>query len=93
MANCALNPIVYGTLNKEFGQVFKTFFAHLKCNRQKYSANTNEDHPMSTLIDKTSARSNDVPRTRETFCDDDVDLEDGQKLTVDNSQDNHFDRG
>lgn len=41
MANCALNPIAYGTLNKEFGMVFKSLLKrkwHYKtaiCCRQK----------------------------------------------------------
>ncbi|EDO43998.1 predicted protein, partial [Nematostella vectensis] len=35
MANCALNPILYGTLNKEFAQVFKSFFAIFGCGKIK----------------------------------------------------------
>lgn len=81
MANCALNPIVYGTLNKEFGQVFKTFFAYLKC--QSAPSSTNSEQPMSTLIDKHSARS-EFRRTKEIFCDDD-DIPEGQKLPVSES--------
>jgi hypothetical protein len=50
MANCALNPIVYGTLNKEFGQVFRSFFTHLKC-QQGPSSDTRTEQP-SVLIDK-----------------------------------------
>ena len=33
MANSALNPIAYGTLNKEFKKVFKSFF-NCECNKQ-----------------------------------------------------------
>lgn len=50
MANCALNPIVYGTLNKDFGQVFRNFFAHLKC--QHRSSTDSQGEQLSVIIDK-----------------------------------------
>lgn len=91
MANCALNPIVYGTLNKEFGQVFKTFFAHLKCRNTSTNTNGTGEQPMDNLIDKKSAMSSlidrqstriEFQRTRDTLCCDiNDDLQEGQPLS------------